>query len=107
QADRTLHERLGRAVNEALVVPLREKIRDYQAVLEGLPKNFQVGNIEDANVLIQNSIWLSVPLGELEKHNQVASLIARRAWNDTQIKQIRLFKEKFNENATMLITMCL
>lgn len=56
QADRTLHERLGRAVNEALVVPLREKIRDYQAVLEGLPKNFQVGNIEDANVLIQNSI---------------------------------------------------
>ncbi|MEB1136935.1 AAA family ATPase [Xanthomonas campestris pv. campestris] len=107
QADRTLHERLGRAVKEALVAPLREKIKDYQAVLEGLPENFQVGDIEDANVLIQNSIWLSVPLGELEKHNQVASLIDRRAWNDNQIKQIRLFKEKFNETATTLITTCL
>ncbi|MGK9145894.1 AAA family ATPase [Xanthomonas euvesicatoria] len=107
QADRTLHERLGRAVKEALVAPLRENIKYYQAVLEGLPENFQVGDIEDANVLIQNSIWLSVPLGELEKHNQVASLIDRRAWNDNQIKQIRLFKEKFNETATTLITTCL
>ncbi|MFA1286259.1 transcriptional regulator, partial [Xanthomonas axonopodis pv. nakataecorchori] len=86
---------------------LRENIENYQAVLEGLPENFQVGDIEDANVLIQNSIWLSVPLGELEKHSEVASLIVRRSWNDNQIKQIRLFKEKFNEIATTLITTCL
>ncbi|MEA9842344.1 ParA family protein [Xanthomonas campestris] len=106
QADRTMHERLERAVRDDLVAPLSQRIKGYRPVAEKLPENFRVGDIEDANVLIQNSIWLSVPLGELEQHNQVASLRDRRAWNDNQAEQIRLFKRKFDETAAMLITTC-
>ncbi|MCC8469832.1 transcriptional regulator, partial [Xanthomonas phaseoli] len=87
--------------------PLSQKINTYRPVAEGLPTNFRVGDIEDANVLIQNSIWLSVPLGELEQHNQVASLRDRRGWNDNQAEQIRLFKRKFDETAAKLIAICL
>ncbi|PUE90114.1 ParA family protein [Xanthomonas oryzae] len=106
QADRTMHERLERAVKEDLVAPLRSRINNYSPVAAGLPENFRIADIEDANVLIQNSIWLSVPLGELAQHNQVASLIDRRAWNENQEKQISLFKSKFDAAAVTLITTC-
>jgi chromosome partitioning protein len=89
QADATMHDRLEKAVEEDLVNVLTKKITAYTPVAKNLPKGFRVGDIEDANVLIQNSLWLSVPLGELIGHQQVVSLYDRRKWAHNQEEQIK------------------
>jgi chromosome partitioning protein len=106
QADKTMHDRVATAVANDLVEKLREKITRYNPVVADLPENFRIGDIEDANVLIQNSLWLSVPLGELDAHKQVISLRDRSKWADNQIEQIKLFKEKFNEAAEHIMRVC-
>jgi chromosome partitioning protein len=72
-----------------------------------MPKNFRIGDIEDANVLIQNSLWLNVPLSDLDQHTQVISLRDRTGWADNQIEQIELFKKKFNEVAQQVVKICI
>lgn len=106
QADRTMHARIAKAISEDLVEPLRKAITQYPPVAATLPDNFRIGDIEDANVLIQNSLWLSVPLGDLDQHEQVVSLRDRRKWAENQIEQIHLFEKKFGEAANQLITSC-
>jgi len=106
QADRTMHARVASAIMEDLVTPLRKAITHYNPVANNLPENFRVGDIEDANVLIQNSLWLSVPLGDLDQHDQVVSLRDRRKWAENQLEQIKLFQDKFTEAATQIITAC-
>lgn len=106
QADQTMHDRVSKAVAEDLVTTLGEKIKTYTPVAKSLPDNFRVGDIEDANVLIQNSLWLNVPLGELKKHEQVVSLRDRRKWADNQVEQIELFEKKFRETADNVIRLC-
>lgn len=106
QADRTMHARVVTAITDDLVAPLRETITDYNPVADNLPENFRVGDIEDANVLIQNSLWLNVPLSDLDQHDQVVSLRDRRKWAENQLEQIDLFKKKFGEAATQVIAAC-
>lgn len=106
QADRTMHARVVTAITDDLVAPLRKTITDYNPVADNLPENFRVGDIEDANVLIQNSLWLNVPLSDLDQHDQVVSLRDRRKWAENQLEQIDLFKKKFGEAATQVIAAC-
>ena len=106
QADRTMHARVVTAISDDLVAPLRKTITAYNPIASKLPENYRVGDIEDANVLIQNSLWLSVPLSDLDLHEQVVSLRDRRKWADNQIEQINLFKTKFGEAADQVITAC-
>jgi chromosome partitioning protein len=63
-------------------------------------------DIEDANVLIQNSLWLNVPLGDLDRYEQVVSLRDRKKWADNQVEQIKLLKNKFAEAANNIIKLC-
>lgn len=107
QADRTMHDRLEKAITEDLVNPLQNKIKNYNPIANGLPSGFRIGDIEDANVLIQNSLWLNVPLSDLDKHEQVVSLRDRRKWAENQIEQIELFKKKFGEAAQHIIDTCI
>ena len=106
QADATMHGRLQQAVKDDLVGKLASKITTFAPVLADIRPNYQIGDIEDANVLIQNSLWLSVPIGQLDKHEQVVSLQDRRKWATNQIEQIELIRGKFDETAKRVETIC-
>lgn len=106
QADQTMHDRVAKAVEDDLATVLRKAIDKFDPISKNLPDNFRVGDIEDANVLIQNSLWLSVPLSDLDQHEQVISLRDRRKWAENQIEQIQLFKRKFGELADQVINNC-
>lgn len=107
QADKTMHDRIVRAINEDLVASLKKNISGYDAICRHPAKDFRVGDIEDANVLIQNSIWLSVPLAELAKHEQVVSLQDKRRWAENQKEQIALLRGKIDETAANVMKICI
>jgi chromosome partitioning protein len=106
RADETMHSRIVAAISEDLVAPLRRTITSYAPVAENLPTNFRIGDIEDANVLIQNSIWLSVPLSDLDQHDQLVTMRDRSKWAEDQLEQISLFARKFGEAADHIIGIC-
>lgn len=105
QADQTLHDRIVRAIVDDLVEPLRVGVGPH-SVAGNLPSDFRVGDVEDANVLVQNSLWQNVPVGQLHTVQQVKSLQDRRAWADNQIEQIELFRTKFDACAEQIETVC-
>lgn len=107
QADKTMHDRMARAIEEDLVTSLRSKISGFIPVAKNLPPYYRIGDVEAANVLIQNSLWLSVPLGELAAHGQVVSLQDRRTWATNQVEQIRLLQSKFKAMAATVIATCI
>ncbi len=107
QADRTMHGKIYEAIKDNLAANLVAKVKTFSPVANGLPDSYQIGDIEDANVLIQNSLWLSVPLGQLDKHEQVVSLQNRRRWAGNQVEQIHLIGRKFDDMAEKLQEVCL
>jgi chromosome partitioning protein len=56
--------------------------------------------------LIRSSLWLNVPLGDLDRHEQVVSLRDRKKWADNQVEQIKLLKNKFAEAANNIVKLC-
>lgn len=106
RADSTMHDRIVRAIQDDLVSKISFDIKGYNPVAYGMPKNFRIGDIEDANVLIQNSLWLNVPLGSLEAHGQVDLLRDRQGWSENQVEQIKMFRKKFGDIAGKLISLC-
>ena len=107
QADATMHDRVVKAINDDLVANLNQKIESFEPVATGLPSNYRIGDIEDANVLIQNSLWLSVPIGQLGDHSQVANLQDRTQWAPNQREQIELIGDKFSELADIVQQVCI
>lgn len=106
QADKTMHDRLVTAIKDDLVAVLTKDITGYASVAKVNAPDYRVGDIEDANVLIQNSLWLSVPLGQLDKHQQVVTLQDRRNWAENQVDQIRLIARKMDEMAAEVEKSC-
>jgi chromosome partitioning protein len=106
RADQTMHDHVANAVRDNLVKVLNEQISKYLPVSAQANDNYRIGDIEDANVLIQNSLWLNVPLGNLDKHEQVVSLRDRKKWADNQVEQIKLLRSKFSELADNIIKIC-
>jgi chromosome partitioning protein len=74
QADKTFHERLAGQIGKDLVTPLLSPGIGYRGVATDLNEPYQIGEIEDANVLIQNSLWQNVPLGQLHTVQQLKTL---------------------------------
>jgi chromosome partitioning protein len=107
QADRTMHDRVNKAITEDLVGSIREHVQNFNPVASGLNDEFRIGDIEDANVLIQNSLWLSVPIGQLKDHDQVVTLQDRRRWALNQLEQIELIRGKFDEAAANVERICI
>ncbi|WP_210413760.1 ParA family protein [Leptospira yasudae] len=107
RADETMHERLVRAVNEDLITPLRAELgRYFDPIALHLPNNLRIGDIEDANVLIQNSLWQNVPLGQLSRFQQIEDLQNRNNWAQNQLDQITLIGNKFSELSDNVINIC-
>ncbi|MBK0414136.1 AAA family ATPase [Chromobacterium haemolyticum] len=106
QADQTLHDRMVDAINDDLIGVLNSKINNYTPTAQFKKGATRIGDIEDANVLMQNSLWLNTPLATLEDEEQVVYLRDRQAWAENQIEQIQLLREKFNEIASNIIRLC-
>ena len=106
QADETMHGRVVTAIKEDLVATLEAKIKGFSPVVTGLTDNYRIGDIEDANVLVQNSLWLNVPLAKLGSHRQVSSLQDRTQWAPNQREQIDLIGGKFDQLATNVERLC-
>jgi chromosome partitioning protein len=105
RADQTMHDRLQQAISQ-LVATLTADIATYNPIAPNAPANYRIGEIEDANVLIQNSLWLHVPLGELASHEQVLTLQDRTNWRPNQLDQIALLRTKFDELALQVLNIC-
>lgn len=105
-ADRTMHDHVVEAISNSLVIQLNKEIKSYNPVASIPTQNYMIGDIEDANVLIQNSLWLNVPIGYLDQHTQVINLQDRRTWAKNQIDQIVLIRNKFDEAARNIIKIC-
>ena len=107
QADLTMHDRaIVSAIDDDFVMGLRSGVTGFEPIANIPADHYQIGDVEDANVLIQNSLWLSVPMGQLEHHQQVTSLQDRRQWAENQINQIRLIAERFDSMAGMVEQIC-
>ena len=107
RADQTMHGRINDAIAGDLVRSLQANIKSYSPIAGGLPAGFQIGDIEDANVLIQNSLWLSVPIGQLNNFQQVTSLQDRSKWAPNQIENIQLIRKKFDTTAAIVEKVCI
>lgn len=107
QADETMHNKIAEAVTADLCNPLESNISSYSPVAQIDTEHLMIGDIEDANVLAQNSLWLNVPLGQLKHYEQVVSLQDRRQWSPNQIEQIELLDSKFGELADNVIRICI
>ena len=106
RADRTFHERIENAITNDLVNVLNTKITRYNPVSNTLNGDFQIGATEDANVLIQNSLWQNVPISQLDQFQQVTTLQDRINWAPNQIEQIHLLRDAFNQIAENVIINC-
>lgn len=106
RADQTFHDRLTEAVENDLVARLIPASLGYEGVAPNLPAGNLIGEVEDANVLIQNSLWQNIPLGQLHTVQQMANLQDRAAWLWNQREQIDLLRAKFEELATRIETIC-
>jgi chromosome partitioning protein len=106
RADQTFKERLVEGITDDLAGNLTAANLGYNGVANGLPEDFLIGDIEDANVLIQNSLWQNVPLGQLHTVQQLTNLQDRTAWIWNQLEQIELLRSKFDELCTRIESVC-
>lgn len=100
RADRVHYDRVQASIDASLInnptVPCSPN----------LPANGQLGQIEDMNTLIQNSIWLSVPISDLDCHRPVATLRDRGNWAQNQLDQISDLRRAYAAMAQNLINSC-
>jgi chromosome partitioning protein len=106
RADETFKERLVKGITDDLAGKLTVDNLGYNGVANGLPGDFLIGDIEDANVLIQNSLWQNVPLGQLHTVQQLTNLQDRTAWIWNQRQQIDLLRSKFDELCIRIESVC-
>lgn len=108
-ADKAHHGRLSEAIQEDLVAILKSKATEtgYDAVSPNSPVDYQLGGVEDMNVLIQNSLWQSIPVSQLNKVKQVGQLGDRASWAANQADQIKRLRKTFKELGNCVITTCL
>ncbi|WP_141591509.1 ParA family protein [Myxococcus sp. AB056] len=108
RADQVHKDRLTQAIQDDLVNKLSTASTQlgYNPIASNLPSDFCVGTTEDMNVLIQNSLWQSVPIGRLDKVKQVTDLQNKRAWAPQQLTQISNLRGAYNTLAKNVISIC-
>lgn len=105
RADNYMHNLLTKEI-DGLKTALARNIKTYNPIANNAIANTMIGDIEDANVLIQNSLCLYTPMGELVNRKQVNGLDDRTAWRGNQLDQIKLIGGKFAEMAKNVIQIC-
>jgi chromosome partitioning protein len=107
RADKTMKQKIEGAVSSRLILNLKKNIDDFNSVSISIESKPLIGEIEDMNVLAQNSLWLSVPIRVLKDHNQVTDLNNRAKWSKNQLDQIELLGCEFKKLANNIIRACI
>ncbi len=76
-------------------------------IAENIDDDSMLGDIEDMNVLVQNSIWQSVPVGELNNFRPLKTLQDKGSWGQNQRESIEQIANKFSQMADNVIKVCL
>ncbi|MEH2273132.1 MAG: AAA family ATPase [Nostoc sp.] len=106
-ADNAMGVQIIQKVKE-LVETLENKIKEHPSVLKNTSfKHFQLGGIEDMNILIQNSMWLNCPIAILDRMEPVRNLQDRVQWSPNQLEQIQALKNSFLTIADRVIKHCI
>ncbi|MGK9050983.1 AAA family ATPase [Neorhizobium petrolearium] len=88
RADQAHYENIKDA-NEKLAADLKNSIKTYMPVKDFGQPGFNIGKVEDMNVIIQNSLWQSIPAHKMDAHQQVKNLTGdKQKWSEAQIKLI-------------------
>ncbi|MFP2958249.1 ParA family protein [Myxococcus sp. 1LA] len=108
RADQVHKDRIVQAIKDDLVAKITHadsKI-SYNPIPNNLPADYCIGSTEDMNVLVQNSLWQSVPIGRLDKVRQLMNLQDKRSWAPDQEKQIKTLRAAYDQMATNVIAIC-
>lgn len=102
-ADRAHQTKIEEAVADDLVVPLQKN----GLVASTIVGSFQVGDIEDMNVLAQNSLHQSVPVSQLLNFRPVTNAKASGGWSQSQRQLVETLSGKFSSLADSIEANCL
>jgi chromosome partitioning protein len=92
------------AANNQLAEELDKNVKGYDAVLDNDSDSFNIGTVEDMNVLMQNSLWLNVPAARLDQHEQVKDLTGnKQKWSEAQLALIKKIQEQIEYVADTVI----
>lgn len=100
KADQIHHDKISDSIKADLVPRLNGN------VCHGLTHNYLIGEIEDMNVLVQNSIWQNVPVSQLENFRPIKTLQGSGNWAWNQPEQISRLRDRFREVADNVIQYC-
>jgi len=101
RADQAHYQNIEKA-NERLAENLKYKIANYSTV--PVKKLYNIGRVEDMNVLIQNSLWQNIPAAKLSDHKQVQDLTGnKQKWSEAQLILIDKVSEQINAIADNII----
>jgi chromosome partitioning protein len=90
--------------NRRLATDLFVNIKTHDAVVSRAGEDYNMGNVEDMNVLIQNSLWMSVPASRLDSFGQVQSLTGnKQKWSDAQLILIGKVRSQINTLADRIL----
>lgn len=103
-ADRAHQVAIEQAVSAQLVAPLSKK--RINLVAKTLASPYQVGEIEDMNVLVQNSLHYNVPVSKLRDFKPMAHDGSTGGWSQNQKLLIERLGTKFDVLADMIIKHC-
>lgn len=103
RADQAHFENINNA-NNNLAQSLIDNVTGYKAVGSKSGAGFNIGAVEDMNVLMQNSLWLNVPAAKLDQHLQVQDLTGnKQKWSAAQLELIDKLKGQINSLADNVI----
>lgn len=93
------------SANNKLAEELEQRIKSYDPVLDNNTDSFNMGRVEDMNVLVQNSLWLNVPAARLDQHQQVKDLTGnKQKWSAAQLTLIGKIRIQMNYVADTIIS---
>jgi hypothetical protein len=101
-ADQKHHDGISQAVQRELVLPLQLYIKHYHPVSVPANGDYELGQIEDMNTLIQDSLWQAVPVSQL----MTVTPINRSSWALNQKQAIKLAEDQFKDLANNIISTC-
>lgn len=104
RADQAHFQNIDNA-NNLLAKALTENILNYKAVgVQNGKGGYNIGTVEDMNVLMQNSLWLNVPAAKLDQHLQVQDLTGnKQKWSAAQLELIGKIRKQVNDLADNII----
>jgi hypothetical protein len=103
RADQAHYENIAKA-NERLATDLVKNITDHDPVVHRSSGDYNIGNVEDMNILIQNSLWQNVPVSKLDKFRQVQDLTGnKQKWSDSQLTLIGKVRDQIHTMAARMI----